>query len=598
MRLAALIVVATVAFGIYASEGDDEDCGASLGVLEVEPASLPEGVDLAAAGQNKVVVSRLPSCLDQDSIRVDGIGAATIFDVIYAPPSTAYQSEINHRTQGLRKQRAELLSERNVLERELAILDQYAGTLNAKDATSNQLGAFLDFYAEKKTGLNNSLAVLDDRISAVDKDIRIEQTASHADIDAHKLGVTVTIVVLAEEDGDAELSLSYTVSGASWTPLYDLRASIAGEAVSGKDMKSSVLLHYRASVSQKTGEAWDGVRLTLSTASPQLGTAIPVLRPLRVSEEVVLPVFERKSTRKGMRISTTHALDTPVRLELHSDAEDDARCITHAAMIPAVPAPLRMRAATVGEDAVSATFAIEGLSTIPSDTDDASQTHKVSITELTLSNIDLEWVTVPKEVSTVFLQASRLRLVVSSLTRHSQCKVKNTSDYPFLPGPASVYMGNSFVSRSYVPNVSPHEHLTMSLGADAAVRVTYHPQQKKIKQPTGSIFSTAKTSTTSYSQRISVKNTRRAAVPRLVVRDCVPNSTDARIKVNVVEPKELPSGGPASAAGVAKNDERPLDGDTGDGTLEWICAIPAGGEVDLGLAWDITAPAGVLWRVS
>ncbi|EJD47257.1 hypothetical protein AURDEDRAFT_184088 [Auricularia subglabra TFB-10046 SS5] len=547
------------------------------------------------AGQNKVVVSRLPSCLDQDSIRVDGIGAATIFDVIYSPPSTANQSEINDRTQGLRKQRAELISERSVLERELAILDQYAGTLNAKDATSNQLGAFLDFYAEKKTGLNNSLAVLGDRISAVDKDIRIEQTASHTNIGAQELGVTITIVVLAEEDDNAELSLSYTVSGAAWTPLYDLRASIASESGGGKDTSNSILLHYRASISQRTGEAWDGVQLTLSTASPQLGTTIPILRPLEVCEEVKVPVSEenlvlKERTRRRSRSRSTDAYRPRRRVASPADSSESAPSV-HI-LVSALPAPLRMRDTAVGESAVSATFAIDGLSTIPSDTDNVSQTHKVSIVELALSNIDLEWVTVPKEVPTVFVQ----------------CKVKNTSDYPFLTGPASVYMGNSFVSRSLIPNVSPQEHFTMSLGADAAMRVTYHPQQKKIKLPTGSIFSTSKTSTTSYLQRISVKNTRLAAVPRLVVRDGVPSSTDSRIKVNVVEPKELPSGGPASAAGVAvkdgvrarwaqKNGERSLDGDTGDGQLEWICAIPAGGEVDLGLAWDITTPTGVQWRV-
>ena len=34
-------------------------------------------------GQNDVEVKNLPTCLEEDSIRVDGIGNATIFDVIY-----------------------------------------------------------------------------------------------------------------------------------------------------------------------------------------------------------------------------------------------------------------------------------------------------------------------------------------------------------------------------------------------------------------------------------------------------------------------------------------------------------------------------------
>lgn len=36
-----------------------------------------------AKGQNSLEVRNLPSVIDQNSIRVDGIGNATIFDVIY-----------------------------------------------------------------------------------------------------------------------------------------------------------------------------------------------------------------------------------------------------------------------------------------------------------------------------------------------------------------------------------------------------------------------------------------------------------------------------------------------------------------------------------
>lgn len=35
-------------------------------------------------GQNEVVVKNLPSVLDGDSIRVDGIGKAVVFDVVYS----------------------------------------------------------------------------------------------------------------------------------------------------------------------------------------------------------------------------------------------------------------------------------------------------------------------------------------------------------------------------------------------------------------------------------------------------------------------------------------------------------------------------------
>jgi hypothetical protein len=35
-------------------------------------------------GQNEVLIKNLPSVLDGDSVRVDGIGKAIVFDVIYS----------------------------------------------------------------------------------------------------------------------------------------------------------------------------------------------------------------------------------------------------------------------------------------------------------------------------------------------------------------------------------------------------------------------------------------------------------------------------------------------------------------------------------
>ena len=67
------------------------------------------------------------------------------------------------------------------------------------------------------------------------------------------------------------------VSGASWTPTYDLRASTEG----GKPPKT-VTLHYRAAIVQNTGEDWTSANLSLSTASPGIFTQLPALRSLRI----------------------------------------------------------------------------------------------------------------------------------------------------------------------------------------------------------------------------------------------------------------------------------------------------------------------------
>jgi hypothetical protein len=85
------------------------------------------------------------------------------------------------------------------------------------------------------------------------------------------------------------------------------------------------------------------------------------------------------------------------------------------------------------EGAISTSYIIDGLSTIPSDTDLTAQAHKVTVAVVDLA-ADLEWITVPKDTPSAFLQA----------------KVKNTSQYLFLPGRANIFLDDNFVAKSSI----------------------------------------------------------------------------------------------------------------------------------------------------
>lgn len=80
------------------------------------------------------------------------------------------------------------------------------------------------------------------------------------------------IVYIAKEKPDAaSLAISYLVENASWNPAYNMRINSAGKELN---------LEYIAHVHQTTGEDWNGVRLTLSTATPSMNAEIPILAPM------------------------------------------------------------------------------------------------------------------------------------------------------------------------------------------------------------------------------------------------------------------------------------------------------------------------------
>jgi hypothetical protein len=73
--------------------------------------------------------------------------------------------------------------------------------------------------------------------------------------------------------------LGTVVDGAMWDAAYDLHATTEDGRPS-----ASVNLHFRARVSQTTGEDWTGTTLTLSTAAfDALGQGLPAFKPLRVA---------------------------------------------------------------------------------------------------------------------------------------------------------------------------------------------------------------------------------------------------------------------------------------------------------------------------
>ena len=130
----------------------------------------------------------------------------------------------------------------------------------------------------------------------------------------------------------------------------------------------------------------------------------------------------------------------------------------------------------------------------------------------------------------------------------------------------------------------------------------------------GGIGGKPKTTTTSFQQTISVKNTRLSPLHRLIVKDRLHVSEDAHVKVNVTEPAELrtdPNQTPGAlqrltqknrvrARWAVRSDDLALDieeeaGDPSQGFVEWVCELSASANLDVKLAWEIVTPAGVEW---
>lgn len=184
---------------------------------------------LVKAGQNEVHLKNLPNRLDQDSIRVEGLENATIFDVIYKAPrptlASSYEQDTNLRAS--KKLLAALQSEKKILEDQAGFLDEYAKTLGADKAGGMSLDAFLKLYGDEKKRISGELADLEDTLEEAKKDVRESETRLAQDDRGKRRTAQVTVVVLADSDGQADFSLSYGKQAERLRTVTDTQLSTA-----------------------------------------------------------------------------------------------------------------------------------------------------------------------------------------------------------------------------------------------------------------------------------------------------------------------------------------------------------------------------------
>ncbi|KAL0946220.1 hypothetical protein HGRIS_012479 [Hohenbuehelia grisea] len=525
-------------------------------------------------GQNQVKISGLPNVLDHSSLRVEGRGAAAIHGVTIASTPIPPIPSTSDALVALEHKQAKLNKAVARCQKAISSLETFVGSV------------IIGKYEAEGEKLDDKLLELEQLLKEVDKDIITERArlggSNHRN---HELGQTATISVFAETGGDIELVLIYAVDQANWSATYDIRVDM-------QTKEQPVALIYKAAIWQSTGESWEDVPLTLETVTPTFGMSLPELDPWRISVWKPSPppganVFSARAGFGGGGLKRQRMLRKSSAAFTAEDGEDFSDEAVGCALYCDEPPMQHMQLGIASQGAMSATYKVPGLISIPSD----GQEHSVTIVQLQL-DATMSRVSIPRAETRVHLKA----------------KVKNASEYTLLSGNASVYVDGSFISKSSVPAVSPQESFECPLGLDPSIRLTYHPVEKKASK--SGFYS--KTATQTFTQRITIHNTRSIAIEDLKIVDHIPISEDAQITVKLVAPAlTTPSntgtlGGKGTrpdpvkvSEGVvaqwdgAEEAEAELTSLGKDGKLNWVCSVPAQGKVNLQLQWEVASPASI-----
>lgn len=495
-------------------------------------------------GTMELTFANLPQALDERSLQVSGRGTAQALILDVSAKQTyvdftpnARVKELEDQLRGLGRQMRGLDDRNGVLQAQTVMLDRMEAALFApptKDVPRPDLSEFtksMVYLTEQKAKIAGDRAGLDDERTDLQAKIDAVQSQLNELRGTGGRGFkTVTVRVAAQQAGNLDVALSYTVPGASWSPSYDARV-LSGER--------AVALGYFGIVRQSTGEDWKDVALTLSTARPGLGGAAPVLVPWN------LDVFDLVALRKG---EADAAYAKMSRREVAMPAAINMQTLTSNA-----PPPPEFEAgtasATVEAGATSASFKIAVASSVPSD----NSPQKVPITAAKL-NAQPEYLTVPKRQATAYLTA----------------KVYNNTEFPLLAGAMNVFLDGTFVATSSLRTVMAGEKFDLALGADEGISVK-HKRVNKFTEDTG-LTNSGKRVT--YEYLITVQNNKKTA-ERVIVADQVPLSRNEKIVVKVLAPdgKEV----------------KPTD----EGTLKWTLELKPAEKRELTIKFTVEYPNDV-----
>jgi uncharacterized protein (TIGR02231 family) len=341
----------------------------------------------------------------------------------------------------------------------MLLSNQKIGGAN-QNLTVAELKAMADFYRTRLSDIVASRMKQDEKVNRINERLVKLQRQSAEQNDLYSRNTSEIVVrVSAEAATNVELEVNYLVANAGWTPVYDLRA---------KDTKSPVQLSYKANVFQNSGEEWRNVKLTLSTANPNLGGLKPELYSWLLN-------FDYPISRQLQRRVAGVAVHRGAR-------EEDKAEEVEEILVESAPAQSVSDYTTSIQTALNAVFKIQ----LPYTVNSANKPTLVDIKNHELK-ADYLYSVAPKLDQDAFLLA----------------RATGWEEFNLLPGEANIFFEGTFVAKTFIDPNNVNDTLAISLGRDKRVVV----KREKLKDYTSKkLIGTNKRE--SYAYEISVRNTK------------------------------------------------------------------------------------------
>ncbi len=441
-------------------------------------------------GIHEIIFTGLPMDIDPNSVQVKGTGSFTILSVkhrnnfLTSPEVSAglmaLRDSLEYYTQRLDNRQAML----NVYQEEEALLLANKSMGGEEGVRPVELKNLADFFRARMTEVKElqletkiEIQQLQDRQSRLRQQIAVLGAEENTNVGE------VVVTVSASRSTKGQFAFSYITRSAGWNAMYDIRA---------QDTQKPVEMLMKASVRQNTGENWENIRLTLSTANPLDSRVAPSLSTW------FLGYVEPAPYDAAGRTSELYRMDMEAPLEMIADDE-----ITEEVASGSV-ADITVATQTH----TTREYFIDTPYNITSGADDL-------MIEVLRGELPARftWFAVPRIEQDAFLVA----------------RITQWEDYVILPGQMGVFFEDSWVGSTYINPEQTADTLEVSLGTDRSVAV----ERERLKDFSHKGLLGRRTTET-VAWDIVVRNGKSVPV-NIEIQDQVPVSNDADLQITLEE---------------------------------------------------------------
>ncbi len=491
------------------------------------------------------------------------------------------ETDATQRAKQLLEERKQYLTKLENFTTGTAKTELESGVLNAE--TLKDMTEFLfkerEQIAEKDLELSRTLERLQTEVSLLQRQ-RSQIAAGSAK------SVREAVVFVNVPAGEkSQLKLNYLVLNATWNPSYNLRTTAERDVVT---------VEYNAAIEQLSGEDWNNVTMTLSTATPSLVASAPSLDPLVVSLGRIEPATASAELSQREMMSK---IEIWKRQQLVADNRGNGNFDNFSAFdAPNAPA---MPGSGGGGGQAAGFGRGDQIAQQPSDPSDlykaAEQAdgelnelaEQLQVMEYNMARFEAKKDEGPRTVagegvSVSYKLANRLtlpsrsdkqllqissrklsgdfyRVATPVLTSYvyEECRLTNNTGEVMLAGPSSTFVAGQFVGRGSVPTVASGETFRVGLGIDTSLRATRSLVDKTERISGGNRV-------VDFTYELAIENFGDEAT-KVRMLDRMPTSKQTDMKITLVK----------SDKAVSEDASYQLEG-LDEGLLRWDIEVPAG----------------------